>query len=110
MGNSKGKLEIMNLVKMNEQCILIHYHEIGLKGDNRSWFEKIFINNIKRQLQNLPYSSIKIIAARIFVFDIESNLCEEYNNCLKNVMGLKHAFIIFRLCYSFVRYHIFVTC
>ena len=50
------------LVKMNEQCILIHYHEIGLKGDNRSWFEKIFINNIKRQLQNLPYSSIKIIA------------------------------------------------
>ena len=79
---------------MNEQCILIHYHEIGLKGDNRSWFEKIFINNIKRQLQNLPHSSIKIIAARIFIFGIKSNLCEEYNNCLKNVMGLKHAFIM----------------
>ena len=31
---------------MNPKCILIHYHEIGLKGDNRSWFEKTFVNNI----------------------------------------------------------------
>ena len=26
--------------------ILIHYHELGLKGDNRKWFEKVFRNNV----------------------------------------------------------------
>ena len=79
---------------MNDQCILIHYHEIGLKGDNRSWFEKIFIKNIKKQLQDLPYNSIQIIAARVFIFGVNSSLYNEYNNCLKNVMGLKHAFMM----------------
>ena len=79
---------------MNPQCILIHYHEIGLKGDNRSWFEKIFINNIKKQLNNLPYTKIKIVAARIFITGIDSDSHKKYSNCLKNVMGLKHAFIM----------------
>ena len=68
---------------MNDQCILIHYHEIGLKGDNRSWFEKIFIKNIKKQLQDLPYNSIQIIAARVLIFGVKNSLYNEYNNCLK---------------------------
>ena len=79
---------------MNRKCILIHYHEIGLKGDNRSWFEKIFINNIKKQLNNLPYTTVKIIAARVFVLGIDEKFYLEYHDSLRNVMGLKHAFIM----------------
>jgi len=79
---------------MNSRCILIHYHEIGLKGDNRSWFEKIFINNIKKQLNNLPYTKIKMAAARVFIMGIDADSHEKYSDCLKNVMGLKHAFIM----------------
>ena len=56
---------------MSLQCILIHYHEIGLKGDNRSWFEKLFIKNIKVQLNRLPYTKIQIKAARILILGID---------------------------------------
>ena len=76
---------------MNSQCILIHYHEIGLKGDNRSWFEKIFINNIKVQINNLPYKKIKLKAARVIIIGIDVKQYENYLEQLHNVMGLKHA-------------------
>ena len=33
--------------------ILIHYSEIALKKNNRKFFEKIFINNIKVHTKNL---------------------------------------------------------
>ena len=79
---------------MNPKCILIHYHEIGLKGDNRSWFEKTFVNNIKKQLNTLPYTKIKIIAARVLILGIDQKLSMKYSDCLKNVMGLKHAFLM----------------
>ena len=55
------------------QCILVHYHEIGLKGDNRSWFERIFIKNIHSQIVGLPYKKIIIQAARIFILGVDSN-------------------------------------
>ena len=79
---------------MNSQCILIHYHEIGLKGDNRSWFEKHFIRNIKIQIQSLPYKKIKLIAARVFILGIDINHYNQYHESLKNVMGLKHAYFM----------------
>ena len=52
-------------------CILIHYHEISLKGKNRSWFERRLIRNIKRQLTGLPLLKIHLTAARIFCFGID---------------------------------------
>ena len=81
---------------MNNQCILIHYHEISLKGDNRSWFEKHFVENIKAQLHSLPYKKIKVLAARIFIIGIDRDCYEEYEKCLKNVMGLKNAYVMSR--------------
>ena len=55
-------------------CILIHYHEIALKGKNRSWFERRLIKNIKRQLSGLPFTKVQLNAARIFCFAL-MNLC-----------------------------------
>ena len=52
-------------------CILIHYHEISLKGKNRSWFERCLIRNIKRQLTGLPFLKIHLTAARIFCFGLD---------------------------------------
>ena len=79
---------------MSPQCILIHYHEIGLKGDNRSWFEKLFIKNIEVQLNGLPYTKIQIKAARILILGIDFKQYGNYHENLKNVMGLKHAFLM----------------
>ena len=79
---------------MNSPCILIHYHEIGLKGDNRSWFEKIFINNIKIQINNLPYKKIHLKAARVLILGIDIKQYKKYLPQLRNVMGLKHAYLM----------------
>ena len=47
--------------------ILIHYSEIALKKNNRSFFEKIFIKNIKKQISGLKYSTIILYQARIII-------------------------------------------
>ena len=43
---------------MGQYCILIHYHELGLKKKNRTWFEKIFQKNINTHLKSLPFQNI----------------------------------------------------
>ena len=57
----------------NKFCILIHYHEIALKGNNRKWFEKSLIKNIKIQLTNLPLTIINLFSARLVCYGIEFN-------------------------------------
>ena len=76
--------------------ILIHYSEIALKKNNRSFFENIFIKNIKIHLKGLHYSSITLVAARVFVNGIDNNLLNDYKERLKNVMGLKNATIMLK--------------
>ena len=76
--------------------ILIHYSEIALKKNNRSFFENIFIKNIKIHLKGLRYSSITLVAARVFVNGIDNNLLNDYKERLKNVMGLKNATIMLK--------------
>ena len=71
--------------------ILIHYSEIALKKNNRKFFEKIFINNIKVHTKNLSYKKIYLKAARIFISDINHNEWDHFKKILKNVMGLKNA-------------------
>jgi len=75
-------------------CILIHYHEIALKGKNRSWFERQLISNIKIQLTGLPYSRIHLTAARIFCFGINKLLWNDYAARLKKIIGIKHAILM----------------
>ena len=72
-------------------CILIHYHELGLKGDNRKWFEQAFEDNVRKHLTGLPFSSVKTTGARVFVFDVNFGQWSDYRNRLKNVMGLANA-------------------
>ena len=81
----------------NQFCILVHYHEISLKGKNRSWFERRLIRNIKRQLTQLPLSKVHLTAARIFCFGIEKAQWNEYAKRLKKVMGIKHATLVEKL-------------
>ena len=78
-------------------CILVHYHEISLKGGNRSWFEKIFKRNIRKQLKPLPFINVETIAARIFIFGIDPKRWIEYATTLNKVMGLRNAHLMFRI-------------
>ena len=78
-------------------CILIHYHEISLKGKNRTWFERQLIRNIKQHLRGMLFSKVHLTAARIFCFGIDQSQWEEYARRLMKVMGIKHATLMVQL-------------
>jgi len=79
---------------MSQYCILIHYHELALKRDNKSWFERIFQSNIKKQIEGLPHKNINTYASRVFIYGIDENKWNDYKYKLKNVMGLKNAILM----------------
>ncbi|MBC8479485.1 MAG: tRNA 4-thiouridine(8) synthase ThiI [FCB group bacterium] len=76
---------------MEKPCILIHYHEIAIKGGNRDWFEKIFVRNVRKQLTGLPCSKVVSANGRVFVFDIDRARWDEYAQRMKCIMGLVNA-------------------
>ena len=76
---------------MDQDCILIHYHELALKKNNKVWFERIFQKNIRIHLKTLPFKNINTYASRVFIYGVDTHKWIEYKEKLKNVMGLKNA-------------------
>ncbi|SVD22684.1 uncharacterized protein METZ01_LOCUS375538, partial [marine metagenome] len=79
--------------------IVIHYSEIALKGKNRKYFERLFIDNIRKHINGLQHSSIKLYESRILINDINQQDWKKYKKCLSNIMGLKN-FILMIKCKS----------
>lgn len=50
-----------------QRVCLIHYHEIGLKGRNRSSFEIRLLKNLEFLLEGFPFAAIKRISGRLCV-------------------------------------------
>lgn len=53
---------------MFQRICLVHYHEIGLKGHNRSTFEMRLVKNLEFILEGYPLVCIKRISGRLCVF------------------------------------------
>lgn len=51
-----------------QRIVLIHYHEIGLKGHNRSTFEKRLMRNLEVLLEEFPLVTIHRVAGRLVIF------------------------------------------
>lgn len=71
---------------------MIHYHEIGLKGRNRGFFENKLKSNIAKicKSNNFPINNISKISGRICVYlkeDIDKNSAEEIFNILSKIPG-----------------------
>ena len=81
---------------MDQYCILIHYHELALKRDNRAWFEKIFQKNVQKHISSLPFKNINTYASRVFIYGIDINKWKKYKKILKNIMGLKNAILMYK--------------
>ena len=52
---------------MFERVCLIHYHEIGLKGRNRTAFERRLQDNLDAALVGLPVGRVQRVASRLIV-------------------------------------------
>lgn len=51
-----------------QRICLVHYHEIGLKGHNRSTFEMRLLKNLEALLEPFPVVTIHRISGRLCVF------------------------------------------
>lgn len=71
--------------------IVCHYNEIALKGKNRTYFEKILVENIGRKIENeispQAVEYIKRISGRIIIKPRE-NITKEKFFILKDVFGI----------------------
>ena len=72
---------------MNQYCILVHYHELGLKKDNKTWFEKIFQQNISTHVKNLEFQNINTYASRVLIYGIDQKKWGDYRKKLKRIDG-----------------------
>jgi len=71
------------------QAILLRYHEVALKGGNRSWFEKTLAQNacqlIKNHEVNEPSIQVKFERGRILLFTPWSH---QTKNALEHCFGI----------------------
>ncbi len=82
-------------LKFTPSHILCHYAEIGLKGDNRSYFEKKLKHNIQLQLKNNCHDSVQSIERLRGRFLITLSASGQKNirrvtDTLSNVFGLAY--------------------
>lgn len=71
-----------------QRICLVHYHEIGLKGKNRSVFEMRLLRNLEAILTDFPIVTIHRIAGRLCVFLREGTSYDLANSCADAIVGV----------------------
>ena len=64
-----------------QRICLVHYHEIGLKGHNRSTFEMRLLKNLEALLSDFDVVTIHRISGRLCVFLREGTDWETEKRC-----------------------------
>ncbi len=73
------------------RCFVCHYHEIGLKKANRSFFEKLLVQNIRTALKDLPYRTVRRMRGRILVELLEDSPIGDITARLQKIFGMVSA-------------------
>ena len=73
-----------------EKLFLVHYGEIGLKGKNRSFFEKKLAQNIKLSLKGTGCAEVRRIYGRLLVILRPEADVVTIRERLTKVMGIAH--------------------
>lgn len=70
--------------------ILVHYGEIALKGDNRTYFEEKLVDNLRRSLEGLSLEKIRRLHGRIFVelAEVSESDIPDYRERINRVFGI----------------------
>jgi tRNA uracil 4-sulfurtransferase len=71
-----------------KRTIVIHYHEINLKGKNRGWFENHLHQNVLSILKGLSFESAQRFAGRLLVKLNPESPIEEISRRLRMVFGV----------------------
>jgi thiamine biosynthesis protein ThiI len=71
-----------------KRVALVHYHEIGLKGKNRSTFENQLVANIRRTLEDMPVEHVGRISGHVLVTLRDDSALAECADILGKVPGV----------------------
>ena len=72
----------------NNQFMLIHYHEIGLKGKNRGKFERRLMTNITRALKDVPCGKLERLSGRMMLALTSESPIDVIRERLSTVFGI----------------------
>ncbi len=72
------------------RCAIVHYHEIALKGGNRTFFEQRLVRNIRETLRSLDVTDVTALPGRIRVSLRDEADWEAVKLRLSRVFGIAH--------------------
>lgn len=72
------------------KIIVVHYSEIALKGNNRVYFEKQLVNNIRRACPRKSFREINRLRGRIVIYLSASCDTLEVQKSLATIFGISH--------------------
>ena len=68
--------------------IIVKVGEIHLKGQNRPFFERTLMNNMKATLKNFEGVRVAIAQSRIYVYNIDPKDLDEALSRLSRIFGI----------------------
>ncbi len=71
-----------------KRAIVLHYHEINLKGQNRGWFENRLHQHVARVLHGLEHKGLERFGGRLIVRLEPGTNVAEHENRLSRVFGV----------------------
>src|SRR3990172_10803201 len=80
-----------------KQCVLVHYHEIALKGGNRPLFLRQLENNLSRAVSDLGSVNVVRLSGRIIVDCRDQEQAAAVCQRLQHVFGIANFATAFRV-------------
>ena len=81
---------------MTERLCLVHYHEIGLKGKNRSTFENQLVTNLHRALRPFDVTNVARVSGHIVVEVSDRCATEELAAAIRRVPGVARVSLAYK--------------
>ena len=81
---------------MTERLCLVHYHEIGLKGKNRSTFENQLVTNLHRALRGFEVRNIQRISGYVVVESEDREASEAMAAAIRRVPGVARVSLAYK--------------
>ena len=80
-----------------KRSVLLHYHEINLKGNNRGWFENHLHRHVAQLLRGLEHEGVQRFGARMCIALKSSSPLGEIEDRLRRVFGVANFAVTWEL-------------
>lgn len=64
---SVDRVDVASVQAADASGVVVHYHEIGLKGRNRGFFERKLVRNLETTLEGCEHDGVEVLNGRLLV-------------------------------------------